>query len=327
MTNVLSVVIPVFKNEESLPDLFIALTNLARLAKCNFDCRTEFIFVVDGSPDKSYMLLEKALPDANFSSQLILHSRNFGSFSAIRTGLQAANGDYFCIMAADLQEPPELVLLFLEKLLYDECDVVVGCRENRQDQYLSSVASNLFWKIYKRFVIPEIPEKGVDIFGCNKIFCDQLVKLNEANSSLIGLIFWLGYRRIEVPYERRFRKHGKSAWTFKQRVKYLLDSIFSFTDLPIKILTLLGIFSLFLSLLFGIIVIFAKMFAFIPVPGYATTVLMVIFFGGLNSLGLGIVGTYAWRAFENTKGRPLAVVMSFKQFNKTNLTNLDEKYV
>ena len=106
----------------------------------------------------------------------------------------------------------------------------------------------------------------------------------------------------------------------------MLDSIFSFTDLPIKILAILGLISMFISIFFGIIVTFAKIYDVIPVPGYATTLLIVIFFGGLNSLGLGIVGTYAWRAFENTKGRPLAVVMALKHFNKTNLTTLNEKY-
>ena len=326
MVKIHSIVIPVFKNAESVPELIVVLSNLAHLAKRNFDCRTEVIFVVDGSPDNCYELLEKALPDAPFSSQLILHSRNFGSFAAIRTGLQAARGDYFCVIAADLQEPPKLALLFLEKLLSDECDLVVGCRHHRQDPYLSSIASDLFWKIYKRFVIREIPEKGVDVFGCNKIFRDQLIKLEESHSSLIGLVFWLGYRRSEVSYERRLRQHGKSAWSFNKKVKYMLDSIFSFTDLPIKILTILGLFSIFISIFFGIFVIFAKMYEVIPVPGYATTLLTVIFFGGLNSLGLGIVGTYAWRAFENTKGRPLAVVMALKHFNKTNLTTLNEKY-
>ena len=326
MVNILSIVVPVYHNAESTADLIVALSNVAQLAKRDFNCSTEVVFVVDGSPDNCYALLAQALPDAPFSSQLILHSRNFGSFAAIRTGLKAARGEHFCVIAADLQEPPELALLFLEKLRSDECDVVVGCRENRQDPYLSRAASGVFWKIYKRFVIREIPEKGVDIFGCNKIFRDQLVKLGEANSSLIGLIFWLGYRRSEVLYERRHRRHGRSAWTLKKKINYLFDSIFSFTDLPIKMLTLLGLLSLIASTLFGLVVIFAKMSGVIPVPGYATTVLTVIFFGGLNSLGLGIVGTYAWRAFENTKGRPLAVVMAVQQFNQTDAPQLKERH-
>jgi glycosyltransferase involved in cell wall biosynthesis len=324
MVNVLSIVIPVYRNEGSLPDLISSLSDVSQQAKRDFNCSTEVVFVVDGSPDNCFTLLAQALPKAPFSSQLILHSRNFGSFAAIRTGLQAARGEHFCVIAADLQEPPELALLFLNKLRLNEYDVVVGCRKNRQDPYLSRAASGFFWKMYKRFVMPEIPEKGVDIFGCNKIFRDQLLRLSEANSSLIGLIFWLGYRRSEVPYERCLRQHGKSTWSLKKKFAYLFDSIFSFTDLPIKILTILGLVSLGTSLLFGLVVIFAKMHGAIPVPGYATTVLTVIFFGGLNSLGLGIVGTYSWRTFENTKGRPLAVVMTVQEFNQSKALQLKE---
>ncbi len=313
----LSIVIPVYRNEESLPDLIAALADVARRAKQDFNCATEVVFVVDGSPDNSHALLERALPTAPFTSQLLLHSRNFGSFAAIRTGLQAASGNHFGVIAADLQEPPELVLQFLEKLSAGNCDVVVGCRENRQDPLLSRGASNLFWTLYRKFVIHEIPEKGVDVFGCNKAFRDQLISLGEANTSLVGLIFWLGFRRGEVAYERRARQHGKSAWTLKKKFNYLLDSIFSFTDLPIKLLSLFGLLGVLASVLLAIVILLAKVFGNIPVPGYAATVLTVIFFGGLNSLGLGIVGAYAWRAFENTKNRPLAVVMALQKFDGT----------
>lgn len=311
----LSIVIPVYLNEESLPDLIAVLSVVAYRAKKDFDCDTEVVFVVDGSRDNSYAILEQALPFASFPSQLLLHSRNFGSFAAVRTGLQAANGNYFGVVAADLQEPPELVIEFLKKLSEGHSDVVVGCRENRHDPLLSRSASNLFWKLYKKFIIHEIPEKGVDVFGCNKAFRDQLISLGEANTSLIGLIFWLGFKRSEVTYKRRARQHGKSAWTLKKKFNYLLDSVFSFTDLPIKLLGLFGLLGIIASVLLGGIILLTKILSDIPVPGYAATALTVIFFGGLNSLGLGIVGTYAWRAFENTKNRPLAVVMALHKFD------------
>lgn len=316
MVNTLSIVIPVYRNEESIPHLIDALSGVAGRARAEFDAAIEVVFVVDGSPDNSFELLAQTLPNAPFASQLLLHSRNFGSFSAIRTGIHAATGDYFGVIAADLQEPPELVLQFLERLSTDDCDVVIGCRENRQDPYMSRVASDTFWKLYKKFVIHDIPEKGVDVFGCNKVFRDQLLQLGEGNSSLVGLIFWLGFRRAEVMYERRLRVHGKSAWTLKKKINYLLDSIFSFTDLPIRLLTLFGLLGVIASALLAGAVVLAKIFGNVAVPGYTATVLTVIFFGGLNSMGLGIVGTYAWRAFENTKGRPLAVVMAKRTFNQ-----------
>ena len=315
----LSIIIPVYRNAESIPDLIAALSTVTHQAARDFDYATEVVFVVDGSPDHSYALLAQKLPEACFDAQLLLHSRNFGSFAAIRTGLQAARGEYFGVIAADLQEPPELVLRFLEKLRAGECDVVVGCRENREDPLFARSASNLFWKLYKKFIIHEIPEKGVDVFGCNQVFRDQLLQLGEANSSLVGLIYWLGFKRGEVLYERRVRQHGKSAWTFKKKINYLLDSVFSFTDLPIRLLSLFGLIGVFASLLLSMAVVLAKIFGHIVVPGYAATVLTVIFFGGLNSLGLGIVGAYAWRAYENTKHRPLAVVMQAEAFNGSGL--------
>lgn len=316
MVNIYSVVIPVYRNAESIPDLIVALSEVALKAARDFDYSIEVVFVVDGCPDNCYHLLAQALPEAPFSSKLLLHSRNFGSFAAIRTGLQVARGEHFGIIAADLQEPPELLLLFLERLSSDVSDVVIGCRENRQDSYLSRVVSDTFWKLYKRFVIREIPEKGMDVFGCNRVFRDHLLQLDEANSSLVGLIFWLGFRRGEVMYERRLRKHGESAWTLKKKINYLQDSIFSFTDFPIKLLTLFGLIGLAFAILLGSVVLFIHVFGTISVPGYTATVLMVMFFGGLNSLGLGIVGNYAWRAFENTKRRPIAVVMLAKNFNQ-----------
>lgn len=311
----LSVVIPVYRNEGSIPDLIAALSEVAVTARRDFGCPVEVVFVVDGSPDQSHALLAQHLPSAPFAAQLLLHSRNFGSFAAIRTGLAAARGEYFAVIAADLQEPPELVLQFLEKLQTGEYDVVVGCRENRQDPLFSRCSANLFWKLYKRFVIRDIPEKGVDVFACDRPFRDQLLRLGEANSSLVGQIFWLGFRRGEVLYERRERQHGKSAWTLKKKLNYLLDSIFSFTDLPVKLLSLFGILGVTASLLLALIIILAKAYGGITVPGYTATVLTVIFFGGLNSLGIGIIGTYAWRAFENTKNRPLSIVMASQSFD------------
>jgi glycosyltransferase involved in cell wall biosynthesis len=299
-----SVVIPVYKNEDSIDRLIEAL--IAMDESLNHDM--EVVFVVDGSPDKSFELLKKALGQINFSAQLLAHSRNFGSFAAIRTGLLAARGDYFGVMAADLQEPPELLVAFFESLSADECDVAVGTRQGRQDPFFSRMASSIFWGIYRRLVVPEMPEGGVDVFGCNRQFRDQLVQLEESRSSLIALIFWLGFRRKLVGYERQVRQEGKSAWTLKKKIDYMMDSIFAFTDCPIRLLTNIGAIGFILAITMGLLVLIAKLAGAIVVPGYAATVLVVLIFGALNLLGLGLVGDYAWRAYENSKQRPLAVV-------------------
>ena len=299
-----SVIVPVYKNEASIARLIDALSEVNQ----SLNNEMEAVFVVDGSPDKSFELLKNTLEQFSFSAQLLAHSRNFGSFAAIRTGLIAARGEYFGVMAADLQEPPELLVTFFKSLLADECDVAVGTRQGRRDPFLSRLASSIFWNIYRRLVVQEMPEGGVDVFGCNQQFRDQLIQLEESRSSLIALIFWLGFRRKLVGYERYVRQEGKSAWTFKKKIDYMMDSIFSFTDLPIRLLIKIGSLGSISAIFMALLVLVAKLVGAIEVPGYAATVLVVLVFGALNLLGLGLVGTYAWRAYENSKHRPLAVV-------------------
>lgn len=305
-----SLIIPVYKNQGSIPELIRVVDSM----NLQLGGRLEVIFVVDGSPDQSAEMLQSLLSQQTFPSHLILLSRNFGSFSAIRVGLQRALGDYFAVMAADLQEPPELILEFFSILQGNEIDVVVGTRADRADPLRNRMSANLFWAIYRKFVVPQMPVGGVDVFGCNQAFRDCLLSCEESNTSLIALLFWLGFRRKEVSYSRRERSHGVSSWTLAKKVNYLMDSIFSFTDLPIKLLLALGATGLTVSTLLGLIVLFARISGLLTVPGYATTVLVVLFFGGANLLGLGLVGSYAWRSYENTKRRPLAIVLRALKF-------------
>ncbi|HEX3573965.1 MAG TPA: glycosyltransferase family 2 protein [Rhodopila sp.] len=314
---IFSVVIPVYRNEESIPALIRDLTSVSDQAWARFGIATEFVFVVDASPDRSHALLSEALPRASFASQLVLHVRNFGSFAAIRTGLQAGRGEFFGVIAADLQEPPGLLIQFLEALLHNDAEVIVGIRESRDDPAASRVAANLFWRLYRRFVIRDMPEGGVDLFGCTRRVRNELLRLRESNSSLVGLIFWLGFRRQEIGYSRVARPFGRSAWTFGKKLNYLLDSVFSFSDLPIRILSALGILGLLVSAILGMLVLILRLQGDIDVPGYAATVITVIFFGALNTLGLGLIGAYAWRTYENTKQRPLAIVHSQRTFDRS----------
>lgn len=299
-----SVVIPIYRNEESLPDLFEVLSQL----NSALNGALEVVFVIDGSPDHSFERVREALPRFAFAAQLLVHSRNFGSFAAIRTGLAAARGSYFGVMAADLQEPPQLLLEFFELLGNDSCDVVLGTRISRKDPLMSRMTSGLFWALYRRWIVPEMPPGGVDIFGCNQDFREQILKLEESRSSLIALIFWLGFRRQLIGYERQERIHGKSAWSFRKKAEYMMDSVFAFTDYPIRLLIRLGMLGVLVSVLLAIFVVIAKVSGLIPVPGYAATMLTVLFLGGLNLLGIGVVGNYAWRTYENTKQRPLSIV-------------------
>jgi polyisoprenyl-phosphate glycosyltransferase len=305
-----SLVIPVYRNEGSIPDLLAELEQMSE----KLERRLEVVFVVDGSPDRSADLLAERLPACGFRSRLILLSRNFGSFAAIRAGLAEASGPYFAVMAADLQEPPELILSFFRALASGPVDVVLGTREGRADPASVRIPSQVFWSLYRRFVQPDMPPGGVDVFGCNLSFRNHLLSLQEANSTLVGLLFWLGFRRKLIGYQRRPRRHGRSAWSFGRRVGYLVDSVFAFSDLPIRLLVAVGVLGLVLSVSLSMVVLVARLTGAISVPGYAATVLVIAFFAALNSFGLGIIGSYVWRAFENTKARPQPLVMSRFEF-------------
>jgi glycosyltransferase involved in cell wall biosynthesis len=316
-----SLIIPVYKNELNIPDLLVALQTMHN----NLSGNLEVVFVVDGSPDLSYQRLKEALPMQPYPSQLLLLSRNFGSFPAIREGLKAAKGHYFAVMAADLQEPPELATEFFQSLATEPIDVVIGTRDGRDDPFFSQMASSIFWTCYKKFVVADMPVGGIDVFGCNRAFRDQLLQLNESHSSLIAQIFWLGFRRKVVNYQRLKREVGVSAWTLKKKITYMLDSIFSFTDLPIKVIIFLGFLGTILFGLLGVGTIVFKLLGWIPIKGYTALFLSIGFFGAANLLALGLIGSYAWRTYENSKQRPLSIAltaMSFDGINTKDAINL-----
>ncbi|MBM4303381.1 MAG: glycosyltransferase [Deltaproteobacteria bacterium] len=300
-----SLIIPIYKNEDSIAKLVQTCAWLhSQLSE-----KLEVVFVLDGSPDRSFEVLETELIRVLFDFQIVSLSKNCGSFAAIRKGLEFARGDLFAVMAADLQEPKELIVEFFKVLSSENYEVVLGMRKSRHDPLMARLASNCFWWLYKKMIQPEMPTGGVDVFGCNRLFRDHLLGLKESHSSLVGLILWMGFRRKIIPYDRSKREFGKSAWTLSKKFRYMLDNIFSFTDLPIQLLALFGCLGVIISIVFGTLIVAAKLSGAIGVPGYAATALLIMFFASLNSLGLGIIGIYVWRAFENTKQRPEALVM------------------
>lgn len=306
-----ALIVPVYRNEENIDAL------VARLHELNtaIPGGIEVVCVVDGSPDASYAKLMGTLPNARFPSRVLLLSRNFGSFAAIRAGLEAVDLPYYAVMAADLQEPAQLLVSLFESLREEPVDIVLATRSTREDPLVDRVAAGAFWGAYRRFVQRELPTGGVDVFGCNRTFRNQLLALSESNSSLVGQLIWLGFRRKLIPYRREARRAGKSAWTFRRKVTYLMDSAFSFSDLPIRVFILLGGVGLLAAIGFGLAVVTARLAGYFDVPGYAATVITILFFSGLNLLGLGIIGSYVWRAYENTKSRPLAIVLSEHRFS------------
>lgn len=300
-----AIIIPVYRSAASLLAVIERLHDLAG----KLDGPLEGVFVVDGSPDDSAIILRELLPKADFNSKLILHSRNFGSFAAIRTGIEQSSADYVAVMAADLQEPEELYLEFFRVLANDEADIAVGQRTGRDDPGISAFMSRLFWASYRRFVFSEMPAGGVDVFACSRPVASELVELKESNSSLVGLLYWVGFRRAEVPYHRAVREHGRSSWSFKKKVDYLLDSVFSFSQLPLTILVMFGAIGSLIVIALGIAVLVGYSLGAITEPGYTPLMLVILFSTFMLLSAVGIVGSYVWRAFENTKSRPQSVVM------------------
>jgi polyisoprenyl-phosphate glycosyltransferase len=304
-----SLVIPVYKNAASLDRLLAELVKLDGRVSGEF----EVVFVVDGSPDRCLEILRERLPSLPLRTQLLSLSRNFGSFAAISAGLDSARGSRLAVMAADLQEPPELVLQFFEILGSGRADIVFGVRGRRSDPWPSELASNIFWSVYRTLVIKDIPRGGVDVFGCTREVRDHLLQLQGIDSNLIALLFWLGYRREYIVYERQPRLEGESAWTIGKKLRYGINSIFSFTDLPIQLLLYAGGIALLLAVSVGILVIVAKLRGDIRVPGYTPIVLVITFFGALTSLGFGIVGQYLWLGLQISRRRPNYIVRSAEE--------------
>lgn len=305
-----SLIIPVYNNAESLPELVSSLDQIS----LQLNRRLEVVFVIDGSPDHSYEVLKQVLVKVSFKAVILVLSRNFGSFAAIRAGMEAASGPYYAVMAADLQEPPELALAFFNKLANNEADIVLGVRAKRNDPFFSKLFAKIYWSCYRRFIQQSMPKGGIDIFGCNQVVRDKLLQLHESNSSLVGLLMWIGFSRTLLSYERLPRKYGKSSWSFRRKLRYLSNSIFSFSNLPIRILTALGSFSIFLSICLGFYIAYARLVHHIGLPGYASTLLIILFFTGINVLSYGIIGAYVWRIFENSKNRPQSIVMVKNEF-------------
>ncbi|WP_292692747.1 glycosyltransferase family 2 protein [Mesorhizobium sp.] len=299
-----SIVFPIYRNQANILSLLGAVADF----HSRYHSDIEFVFVVDGSPDESGPLLIKELKGSGYDYKIIFHSRNFGSFTAIRTGLEHASGDQVAAMAADLQEPPELIVEFFSKLEKDEADVVFGQRTGRSDPPLTKFLSRAFWSAYRRLVLPSMPSGGVDIFACNRQVLEAILSIEEPNSSLVIQLFWVGFRREFVPYRRRERKHGTSAWGMARRFRYMMDSIFSFSDFPIMLTLWVGFAGCALSLLFAVVTVIARLLGNIDPAGYTTLVLLITGFGSASLLVQGILGCYLWRAVENTKSRPLRII-------------------
>lgn len=309
--NSVTIVIPVYRNRETIPDLCAQLDRL-ELPGVELDV----VFVVDGCPDDSVGALRQAAPVMRHPSQIVELSRNFGAFPAIREGLAHATGDVVAVIAADLQEPPELVADFVRAFRDSGADVALGTRLARADPFLTRMSSAAFWSLYRRLVQPEMPAGGVDVFAVRARARRALLQMESRNTSLVGQLLWIGFDRVVVPYERRARPSGRSSWSLRKRLRYMSDSIFSFTDLPVRLMIVIGAIGALAIAIASAVVLAQWLLGNIGVPGYTPLMLGLLFVGFLLVMSLGVVGSYVWRTFENSKGRPPAIVREIHRVDR-----------
>ena len=295
-----SIVVPVYKNEGSIDQLLHRINEISAAVSG----MVEAVFVVDGSPDKSLETLRSQLPMAGFDAKVLLLSRNFGAFSAIRAGLREARGDATVVMAADLQEPTSLITNMLGIVQRDEADVAVGVRQSRKDGVVSRTLSAVFWKIFNRVSSLELPRGGVDIFALSRSARETLNTFEESSTSLIGLIYWMGFRRQEVPYHRVERRVGKSSWSLQKRINYAKDSVTAFSEFPLTVFLWSGAVGAIVSLVFALIGAFQYIFTSDHQSQREVTAIGLLFVASYLMAGLGVLGTYLWRIADNVRKRP-----------------------
>jgi glycosyltransferase involved in cell wall biosynthesis len=298
-----AVVVPVFNNEATIGKLFQQLELVSESLGGDF----EVLFVNDASPDASLTRILGHKKFSNLNVRVIQLSRNFGSFAAIRTGLSHSNSDFTAVISADLQEPPSLLLAFFKRLEETGADIVFGTRVTRNDPITTRITSKIYWALYRSLINKQVPSGGVDIFACRKNVISSINEMKELNTSLIGMLFWVGYQRDFVPYQRQKRLVGKSGWTFRKKINYMSDSVFAFTDLPIRFVRTLGILGFLVTSILSLVLLSASIAGDVDVPGYVPIMLAILFGNSSILISVGVLGSYLWRTFQNTQMRPFAV--------------------
>ena len=310
MSHAVSIVVPVFKNEESIDRLLNRVTSLASSLVGD----VEAIFVVDGSPDSSLSLLQTSLPNTTFDSKIILLSRNFGAFSAIRAGLREADGTATVVMAADLQEPISLIEELLGLVVKDGVDIAVGVRQARKDSFVSRFLSSSFWRFFNRLTTLEMPKGGVDIFALSRDARQKINEFEESSTSLVGLIYWIGFKRQEVSYLREKRAEGVSSWSLRKRINYAKDSITAFSEIPLSIFLWSGVIGALVSLLLVVVLIVRLFMNQNDDVSRQLISIGLLFVVSYLMSGLGLLGTYLWRVSDNVRKRPDSITWKKWEF-------------
>jgi len=304
----LSVVIPVYFNEENIPATWAALE--ATLRRLPAGLRWEVIFVDDGSGDRSFERLREVFRLHPDSVRVVKLTRNFGQVAAVLAGLQEARGDCCVVMSADLQDPPELILEMLGRWAGGVCKIVLAARAYREDGRLAGWASRLFYRAMRRFAVANMPDGGFDYYLLDRRVVDLINGIEQRNMFLQGQILWTGFTPQVIGYTRRKREIGRSRWTLSKKLKYLVDGFVSHTVAPIRLITVVGLLFSFLSFSYATVIFVGKFLWGIPLQGWAPTMISILMLSGVQLVMLGIIGEYLWRDYYETRKLPNFVVES-----------------
>ncbi|MEM1144254.1 MAG: glycosyltransferase family 2 protein [Pseudomonadota bacterium] len=300
----LSVVVPVFNERDSLPLFHDRLTAVLD----GLPLRSAILFIDDGSTDESAKVLESI--SASDSRVTVLRlSRNFGKEAAMSAGLDHAPGDAVVIIDADLQDPPELIAEFVEHWRQG-FDVVYARRESRVgDSWLKRSSAAMFYRLLDRVAEVPIPRDTGDFRLLSRRAVDALVKLREQHRYMKGLYAWVGFPQKAIDYAREPRQRGKSKWDFWRLWNLALEGITSFSAAPLKLATLLGLATSLFAFVYGSYFLLRTLLFGNPIPGYPSLMVIILFLGGVQLVCLGIIGEYLARTYGESKGRSVYVVM------------------
>jgi len=298
-----SLVIPVYYNEDNLRPLY---ADIKEKFISKIDYEYEIVFVNDGSKDGSYKVM-KELAEIDSNIKTISLSRNFGSHAAVLCGLTHSTGDCAIVKAADLQEPTELVLDMIEKWKEGN-NVVLAVRDGRDESKHQTFFANFYYKLVQKTALPQMPDQGFDVYLVDRKVINVLDMLDEKNSALTGQILWSGFKTANVYYHRLAREIGKSRWTLKKKIRLVMDTLFSFTVLPITVVLSVGFFSILAGIIWSIYVVISKIMGNIPVSGLTSLFIFNLMSFGVIMMTLGILGEYLWRTFDASRKRPPYII-------------------
>ena len=300
----LSLVVPCFNEEENIIEFYDCVEGCFEGKNFTY----EFVFVNDGSKDKTLLKLKELTKTKQSNIQVISFSRNFGKESAIYAGLSRAKGDAVCIIDADLQQRPEVVLEMKEILdTKPEVDCVAAFQEKRKEGKVLSALKSCFYKIINKVSEVDFVNGASDFRLMRRQMVNAVLSMTEYHRFSKGILSWVGFNTEHIAYEVQPREHGESKWSVVKLTKYAIEGIVAFSTAPLKIATIVGFLSSLFSVIYLLVVIIQKLFFEIAVPGYATIVVLILLLGGLILFSLGIIGEYLAKIYVQIKNRPIYI--------------------